>query len=90
VTAASRDGSVVCEHRRGPWHLVNVTGSCRCLLWSCGGQKYALSVFALLRLASRVNLGAEIGSSRARLGEVAGEDRLEEGAEDDLSAATGH
>jgi hypothetical protein len=45
-------------------------------------------MFALLRLASRVNLGAEIGSSRARLGEVAGEDRLEEGAEDDLSAGS--
>jgi hypothetical protein len=86
VTAASRDGSVVCETDAA----LGTSSMCRCLLWSCGGQKHALSVFALLRLASRVNLGAEIGSSRARLGEVAGEDRLDEGAEDDLSAAAGH
>lgn len=35
-------------------------------------------------LASRVNLGAKVGSSGARLGEVAREDGLEEGTEDDL------
>lgn len=37
-------------------------------------------------LASGVDLGAEVGGSGARLGEVAGEDWLDEGAEDDLSA----
>lgn len=37
-------------------------------------------------LASRVSLGAEIGSDGSRLGEVAREDGLEEGAEDDLGA----
>ena len=35
-------------------------------------------------LASGVDLGAEVGSGRAGLGEVAGEDGLDEGAEDDL------
>jgi len=44
----------------------------------------------LQRLVVRgVDLRAEVGSSCARSGEVAGEDRLNEGAEDDLSA-TGH
>lgn len=37
-------------------------------------------------LASRVSLGAEISSNGSRLGEVAREDGLEEGAEDDLGA----
>lgn len=40
-------------------------------------------------LASRVNFSAEVGSSGASLGEVAREDRLEEGAEDDLSTTVG-
>jgi len=35
-------------------------------------------------LASRIDLCTEIGSGRARVGEIAGEYRLEEGAEDDL------
>lgn len=35
-------------------------------------------------LASRVGLGAEIGSNGSGLGEIARENRLEEGAEDDL------
>jgi hypothetical protein len=35
-------------------------------------------------LASRVGLGAEVGRGGAALGEVAGEDRLEEGPEDNL------
>lgn len=35
-------------------------------------------------LASGVGLSTEVGSGRAGLGEVAGEDRLEEGSEDDL------
>jgi hypothetical protein len=43
-----------------------------------------------VRLASRVGLGAEVGSGGARLGEVAGEDGLDEGAEDDLGATVGH
>jgi hypothetical protein len=38
----------------------------------------------LLGLASRVNLSAKIGSSGSRFREVAGEDGLKEGAEDDL------
>lgn len=37
-------------------------------------------------LASRVDLGAEVGGGGARLGEVAGEDWLNERAEDDLGA----
>ena len=37
-------------------------------------------------LASRVDLGTEVGSGGAGLGEVAGEDGLEERAEDDLGA----
>lgn len=36
-------------------------------------------------LASRVDLGAEVGSGRTGVGEVAREDGLEEGSEDDLS-----
>jgi hypothetical protein len=39
-----------------------------------------------VRLASRVGLGAEVSGGRAGLGEVAREDWLEEGAEDDLGA----
>jgi hypothetical protein len=39
-------------------------------------------------LASRVDLCAEVGSGGAGLGEVAGEDGLEERAEDDLGATT--
>lgn len=35
-------------------------------------------------LASRIGLGAEVGRGGAALGEVAGEDRLEERTEDDL------
>lgn len=38
-------------------------------------------------LASGIGLSAKVGGSGARLGEVAGEDWLDEGAEDDLSAA---
>jgi hypothetical protein len=37
-------------------------------------------------LASGVDLGAEVGSGGARLREVAGEDGLEEGSEDNLGA----
>ena len=37
-----------------------------------------------MRLAGRVGLGAEVGGGGARLREVAREDGLEEGAEDDL------
>lgn len=37
-----------------------------------------------MRLASGVDLSAEVGSSRAGLGEVTGEDGLDEGPEDDL------
>lgn len=40
-------------------------------------------------LASRVDLGAEVGGGGAGLGEVAGEDWLEKRAEDDLGAAVG-
>ena len=54
--------------------------------WSCGHQKQGVHKRRLksVGLASRVNLGAEIGSSGSRLREVAGEDGLNEGAEDDL------
>ena len=54
--------------------------------WSCGHQKQVVHKRRLqsVGLASRVNLGAEIGSSGTRLGEVAREDGLDEGAEDDL------
>ena len=54
--------------------------------WSCGHQKQVVHKRRLqsVGLASRVNLGAEIGSSGSRLGEVAREDGLDEGAEDDL------
>lgn len=56
------------------------------LAWSCGHQKHGLDKRRLgsVGLASRVNLSAEVGSSGARLGEVAREDGLDEGAEDDL------
>lgn len=39
-----------------------------------------------MRLGRLVSLRAKVGSSRAALGEEAGEDRLEEGTEDDLGA----
>lgn len=39
-------------------------------------------------LASRVNLSAEIGGSRSGFREVAGEDGLHKGAEDDLGTTT--
>jgi hypothetical protein len=54
--------------------------------WSCGHQKQVVHKRRLesVGLASRVNLGTEIGSSGSRLGEVAREDGLDEGAEDDL------
>lgn len=54
--------------------------------WSYGYQKQAVHKRRLesVGLASRVNLGAEIGSSGPRLREVAGEDGLDERAEDDL------
>jgi hypothetical protein len=54
--------------------------------WSRGHQKHGMDKRRLgsVGLASRVNLRAEVGSSRARLGEVARENGLEEGAEDDL------
>lgn len=39
-------------------------------------------------LSSRLRLGAEVRGGRAALGEVTGEDWLEEIAEDDLSATT--
>ena len=42
-----------------------------------------------MRLAGGVDLGTEVGGGGARLGEVAGEDGLDEGAEDDLSTAVG-
>ncbi len=38
-------------------------------------------------VTSSVNLGAEVGSSGTRSREIAGKDWLDEGAEDDLSAA---
>lgn len=41
-------------------------------------------------LASRINLGTEIGGSRSGLREVAGEDGLDEGAEDDLGTTVGY
>ena len=54
--------------------------------WSCGYQRYGMDKGRLgsVRLASRVNLSAEIGSSGSGLREVAGEDGLEKGTEDDL------
>ena len=39
-----------------------------------------------VRLSRLVSLRAKVGSSRATLGEEAGEDRLDEGTEDDLGA----
>lgn len=39
-----------------------------------------------MRLCRLVSLGAKVGSGRATLGEETGEDRLEEGTEDDLGA----
>lgn len=41
----------------------------------------------LLAFGSRIGLCAKVGSSRARLGEEAGEDWLDEGAEDDLCSS---
>lgn len=38
-------------------------------------------------LACRLGLSAEVSGGRAGVGEVARKDRLEEGSEDDLSAA---
>ena len=54
--------------------------------WSCSHQKQVVHKRRLesVGLASRVNLGAEIGSSGSRFGEVAREDGLEEGTEDNL------
>jgi hypothetical protein len=54
--------------------------------WSCGHQKSGIDKRRLgsVGLASRVNLSAKVGSGGARLGEVAREDGLEEGTEDDL------
>ena len=43
-----------------------------------------------VRLAGRVGLRAEVGGGRARLGKVAGENRLEKGAEDNLGTTAGH
>lgn len=40
-----------------------------------------------MRLRSLIGLGSEIGRSRTALGEVAGEDWVDEGTEDDLGAA---
>jgi hypothetical protein len=56
------------------------------IAWSCGHQKQVVHKRRLrsVGLASRVNLGAEIGSSGSRFGEVAREDGLEEGTEDNL------
>ena len=56
--------------------------------WSCGHQKHGIDKRRLgsVGLASRVNFGAQVGSGGARLGEVAREDGLEEGTEDDLGA----
>lgn len=42
------------------------------------------SALRSMGLASSVGLGAEVGSGGAGLREVAGEDWLDEGAEDDL------
>ena len=39
-----------------------------------------------MRLGRLVSLRAKVGSSRAALGEEAGEDRLDKGTEDDLGA----
>lgn len=47
-------------------------------------SEHAVGTAALQRLASRLSPGTEVGSSRSRVGEVAGEDGLEEGAEDNL------
>lgn len=47
----------------------------------------SLRIYAsLLSLASGVDLGPQIGGGAASLGEEAGEDGLDEGAEDNLSA----
>jgi hypothetical protein len=43
-----------------------------------------LAALGSVGLASRVDLGTEVGGGGAGLGEVAGEDGLEERAEDDL------
>lgn len=40
-----------------------------------------------VRLGRLVSLRAKVGSSRAALGEEAGENRLDEGTEDDLGTA---
>jgi hypothetical protein len=60
------------------------------LAWSCGYQKHGMDKAALrsVGLASRVNLSAKIGSSRSGLREVAREDGLYEGAEDDVGTTT--
>lgn len=60
------------------------------LVWSCGYQKHGIDKRRLgsVGLASRVNLGAEIGSSGSGLREVAREDGLDEGTENDLGTAT--
>lgn len=80
------------RHRRDLllWNDANCLAGCFrnfVLAWSCGYQKHGMDKKRLgsVRLASRVNLSTEIGSSRSRLGEVAREDRLDERAEDNLS-----
>ncbi len=42
----------------------------------------------LVRAAGLLGLGAEVGRGRARLGEIAAEDGVDEGAEDHLGATT--
>lgn len=58
-------------------------------VWSCGYQKHGMDKRRLgsVGLASRVSFSAEIGSSGSRLREVAREDGLDEGAEDDLGTS---
>lgn len=60
-------------------------------MWSFGTcherlSKASLGILHGVRLGRLVSLRAKVGSSRAALGEKAGEDRLDEGAEDDLGA----
>lgn len=51
-----------------------------------GFQRSAWAGLHGVRLGRLVSLRAKIGSCRTALGEKAGEDRLDEGTEDDLSA----
>lgn len=89
ATAARREGSTACTAGNIALEFL-VTDPRDILHWPTHAAVRGAITTAALRgmgLAGSVGLGAKVGGSRARLREVAGEDRLKERAEDDLGAA---